>query len=278
MRYGVFICSHGRPKAQDTLRVLRECGYNRDVYIVLDNYDTTFGEYQDLIDDNTHLKLFDKNLAYMTEDSGVDKQHSMFNTHLYAWNACEEFGKKYFDCYIICDDDLTGFRYRHEEDGHLKSIPITKNIDKLFTSYFQYMDNTNISCLSVADARNYIGGQAKDGRNMNTLIFRRADRPIEWKSEMYEEMVTSLVAQQTGSFIFQPTFFQYETKTMAKNAKGGMEEIYKSKSIFNRSAYVVMWHPSCVSFDANNTGFKLKKDNAFPKLISGKHKKLLKPV
>lgn len=269
MKYGVFICTHGRPGNQATLEVLRKCGYDGDVYLVLDNLDTTFGEYQKYINDNTHLKLFDKLTAM--DDSGTDTP--ILNTHLYAWNACERIGSELYDYYIICDDDLTGFRYRHEEDGHLKSVPITKNIDKLFTSYFQYMDNTNISCLSVADARNYIGGQAKDGRNMNTLVFRKADRPIVWKSEMYEEMVTSLVAQQTGSFIFQPTFFQYETKTMAKSVKGGMEEIYNSKSIFNRSAYVVMWHPSCVSFDANNTGFKLHKNNAFPVVISGRFKK-----
>jgi hypothetical protein len=146
--------------------------------------------------------------------------------------------------------------------------------DKLFEAYLYYMEESNISALSVADARNYIGGQAKDGRNMNTLVFRKVRDRIEWKSEMYEEMVTSLLAQQTGKFIFQPTFFQYETKTMVKNVKGGMEEIYNSKSIFNRSAYVVMYHPDCVSFDANNTGFKLKKDNAFPKLISSRYKLL----
>ena len=147
-------------------------------------------------------------------------------------------------------------------------------MDKLFEAYIEYMEYSNISALSVADARNYIGGKAKDGRNMNTLVFRKVRDRIEWKSEMYEEMITSLLAQQTGKFIFQPTFFQYETKTMAKDVKGGMEEIYNSKSIFNRSAYVVMYHPSCVSFDANNTGFKLKKDNAFPKLIGSTHKLL----
>ncbi len=273
MNYAVFICTHGRPYEQKTLEVLRECGYSGLVYLVIDNEDDTRELYRPYHHDNTAVLMFNKYEAIHREDSGTDTP--IRNTHLYAWNACENFARTLeFDYAIIVDDDLTSFRYRYEEDGHLKSQSITKNFDKLFEYYIEYMENSNISALSVADARNYIGGKAKDGRNMNTMVFRKIKDRIEWKSEMYEEMVTSLIAQQTGKFIFQPTFFQYETKTMAKNVKGGMEEIYNSMSIFNRSAYVVMWHPSCVSFDANNTGFKLKKDNAFPKLISSRYKKL----
>ena len=271
MSYAVFICTHGRPDNQSTLKVLRECGYDGNIYLVLDDEDDTYFYYQKYVDKHIFISRFSKESAIEMYDSGTD--NPIRNTHLYAWNACEELANSQgYDNYIIADDDLTGFRYRYEEDGHLKSLPITKNIDKLFEAYFQYMNTSNISALSVADARNYIGGQAKCGRNMNTMVFRRSDKPIEWKSEMYEEMVTSLLAQQTGDFIFQPTFFQYETKTMAKNVKGGMEEIYNSKSIFNRSAYVVMYHPSCVSFDNNNTGFRLNKDRAFPKVISASRK------
>lgn len=266
MNYAVFICTHGRPYEQKTLEVLRKCGYTKDVYLVLDDEDDTYNDYLKYCDDKTLLVEFVKEYYVQSNDSGTN--HPIRNTHLYAWNACENLAKESgFDYAIIVDDDLTGFRYRYEEDGHLKSQTITKNIDKLFEAYLEYMESTNISALSVADARNYIGGKAKNGRNMNTLVFRKVSDTIIWKSEMYEEMVTSLLAQQTGKFIFQPTFFQYETKNMAKNVKGGMEEIYNSKSIFNRSAYAVMFHPSCISFDANNTGFRLKKDNAFPKLI-----------
>lgn len=275
MKYAVFICTHGRPYTQTTWKVLRECGYTGDIIMMIDDEDYCGMQYLDVVhqDDRLWLHIFSKKSYIMANDSGTDKP--IRNTHLYAWNACENIAREDgYDYVIIADDDLTGFRYRYEEDGHLKSQTITKNMDKLFEAYLEYMEYSNISALSVADARNYIGGKAKDGRNMNTLVFRKVRDRIEWKSEMYEEMVTSLLAQQTGKFIFQPTFFQYETKTMAKDVKGGMEEIYNSKSIFNRSAYVVMYHPSCVSFDANNTGFKLKKDNAFPKLIGSKYKLL----
>lgn len=275
MKYAVFICTHGRPYTQTTWKVLRECGYTGDIIMMIDDEDNDGVGYLDVAhqDDRLWLHIFSKKLYIMANDSGTDKP--IRNTHLYAWNACENIARKDgYDYVIIVDDDLTGFRYRYEEDGHLKSQTITKNMDKLFEAYLEYMDKSNISALSVADARNYIGGKSKDGRNMNTLVFRKVRDRIEWKSEMYEEMITSLLAQQTGKFIFQPTFFQYETKTMAKDVKGGMEEIYNSKTIFNRSAYVVMYHPSCVSFDANNTGFRLKKDNAFPKLIGSKYKLL----
>ena len=276
MNYAVFICTHGRAYTQTTWKVLRECGYTGHIVLVTDNEDDNKA-YQDFIenehDEFLYHHIFDKSVSIRCEDSGTN--NPIRNTHLYAWNACEDCAIEWhYDYAIIVDDDLTGFRYRYEEDGHLKSQTITKNMDKLFEAYIDYMENSNISALSVADARNYIGGKAKYGRNMNTLVFRKVRDRIEWKSEMYEEMVTSLLAQQTGKFIFQPTFFQYETKTMAKDVKGGMEEIYNSKSIFNRSAYAVMYHPSCVSFDANNTGFKLKKDNAFPKLIGSKYKLL----
>lgn len=273
MNFAVFICTHGRPYNQTTLKVLRDCGYTGVVYLVSDNEDDTRFLLDDYIDSNTTTLVFNKSYAVSREDSGTDEP--IRNTHLYAWNACEKFANACgCDYAIIVDDDLTSFRYRYEEDGHLKSQPITKNFDKLFEYYIHYMEDTNISALSVADARNYIGGKAKYGRNMNTMVFRKLKDTIEWKSEMYEEMVTSLLAQQTGKFILQPTFFQYETKSMGNGSKGGMEEIYNKKSVYNRSAYVVMFHPSCVDFDNNNTGFRLRKDNAFPKLISSKYKQL----
>lgn len=267
VKFVVFICTHGRPYNQSTLKVLRNCGYTGIVYLVVDDEDNTRYLLEDLFDDNTLSLTFSKQHHIESDDCGTDSP--VRNTHLYAWNACEKFARDLgFDYAIIADDDLTGFRYRYEDNNHLKSIPITKNIDKLFNYYIEYMDNTNISALSVADARNYIGGKANNGRNMNTLVFRKVKDKIVWKSEMYEEMVTSLLAQQTGKFIFQPTFFQYDTKTMAKDVTGGMEKIYNSMGILKRSSYVVMFHPSCVQFDANNTGFKLNKDRAFPKIVS----------
>lgn len=270
MSFAVFICTHNRPYNQSTLKVLRDAGYTGVVYLVSDSEDNSRFLLDDYIDDVTNLLTFNKASSIQQQDSGTNEP--IRNTHLYAWNACEKFAKSLnYDYAIIADDDLTGFRYRYEDSGHLKSQPITKNFDDLFESYIEYMENSNIACLSVADARNYIGGQAKIGRNMNTMIFRKMSVDFEWRSEMYEEMVTSLIEQQRGKYILQPTFFQYETKTMANNVKGGMEEIYNTKSIFNRSAYVVMFHPSCVGFDNNNTGFRLNKDNAFPKLISSKY-------
>ena len=269
MKYAVFICTHGRPYNQLTLKVLRESGYTGLIYLVSDDEDNCRFLLEEYVDENTGLITFNKEDSIKCQDSGTDRP--IRDTHLYAWNACERWSKKLnFDYAIIADDDLTSFRYRYEDNGHLKSCTITKNMDKLFFAYIEYMSKSNIACLSVADARNYIGGQAKYGRNMNTLIFRKMDVLFEWKSEMYEEMVTSLFEQQKGNFVLQPTFFQYETKTMANNVKGGMEKIYNSKGVLCRSAYAVMFHPSCVMFDANNTGFRLNKDNAFPKLISSK--------
>lgn len=271
--FAVFICTHGRPYEQITLDMLRDSGYTGLAILVVDNEDNTRYLLDDYIGRRTDYWTFNKQYHIKTDDSGTNTP--IRNTHLYAWNACESFAKdSCIQYYAIMDDDLTSFRYRYEEDGHLKSQTITQNMDKVFDAYIDYLKATDIACLSIADARNYIGGKAKDGRNMNTVIFRNGKHEFKWHSEMYEEMATSITYQQRGDFIFQPTFMQYETKTMAKNVKGGMEEIYKSQSIFRRAAYTVMYHPDCVSFDANNTGFKLKKDNAFPKLIGSKYKLL----
>lgn len=269
----VFICTHERPFEQITLKMLRNCGYTGYIYLVVDNEDKTNYLLSIYKDNYTDIMTFNKNGHIQCDDSGTN--NPIRNTHLYAWNACENFARILkFQYYAIMDDDLTSFRYRYIDDGHLKSQTITKNMDKVLEAYVDYLKQTDIACLSIADARNYIGGQAKDGRNMNTVVFRNGKYGFWWHSEMYEEMATSLTIQQRGMFVFQPTFMQYETKTMAKNVKGGMQEIYESQGILRRAAYTVMYHPDCVSFDANNTGFKLKKDNAFPKLISSKHKHL----
>lgn len=262
----VFICTHGRPHEQKTLEMLRRCGYTGLVYLIVDDEDITRFLLNSYIDDSTDYLVFSKKGHIKRDDSGTSSP--LRNTHLYAWNACERFAQVCnFQYYVIMDDDLTSFRYRYKEDGHLKSQTITKNMDRVLGAYIDYLKDTDIACLSIADVRNYIGGKAKDGRNMNTVVFRNGEHHVIWHSEMYEEMATSITIQQRGKFVFQPTFIQYETKTMAKDVKGGMEEIYKSQGILKRAAYTVMYHPDCISFDANNTGFRLKKDNAFPKLI-----------
>lgn len=270
----VFIKSHGRPDKVYTYKALRDAGYTGDICIVIDTEDECSHEYLEFVmqDKRLWLHIFSKPGIMSMTDSGVANPNR--NVNLYAWAACERFAHEN-NCphYIMADDDITGFRYRYEEDGHLKSLPITKNLDRIFDAYFEWMDN-GVCAASFADVRMFIGGKIHESRGVYNIVFRNIKYPLVWKSNMYEETSTAIDNAKAGDYIYQLPFIQFEMKGIDKKADGGMKSVYEEMSIYKRACFPLMYNPSCIEIANNNVGFKLKSDKAFAKLISSNFMKL----
>ena len=150
----VFICTHGRPNKQYTLEALRSSGYSGVVCLIVDDEDDTYEDYLKLTDATTIVHKFCKQYYIDRVDLGYSRANAKRGAILYAKCECESFAKrrgtKFF---IIADDDITGFRYRYEYEGRLKSETVTKNMDSIILEYCNTMLGSGIVASSFGDVR-----------------------------------------------------------------------------------------------------------------------------
>lgn len=271
MNTAIMICTHGRPDNQLTLKTLRELGYTGQIWLVLDNEDETYSCYHHnfgLCDD---FVTFNKQYYIDHSDTGtIEDQRKCI---LYAKNCCEDWAKKKeLDAFIIADDDITGFRYRYEKDGHLLSVLVTKNMDKIIEAYYTMIVDNNISASSFGDVRAYIGGVIKESRLPYNFVFRNTKYPFEWKSFMYEDTVSPIYNNMIGRYTVQLPQIQFNMKEVDAKEDGGMKAVYEKLSVYKRAFTAKVFNPTSIEIANNKVGFELKKDNTFPKLVSSKFK------
>lgn len=274
----VLIKTHGRPDKQLTYHTLRDAGYTGDIFLILDNEDC-LSEYNRFIDDkhdpNMFCHIFDKHTLVNEVDSGTN--HPKRDVNLYAWVACERFAKRHGDeFFIMADDDITGFRYRYLEDGHLKSLKITQNLDVIFDEVENYMLTADIAAMSTGIPQMYFNSDLNSNlhkwRVPYTFVFRNARHKMNWVSEYEEDIITAINSANEGKYMSVLPVIQRDTVTMGSNA-GGMHDSYINS--FRNAQYGHIWHPSCeqIKYYKNKWMCYIDRDNAFPKLISSSFKK-----
>lgn len=150
----VFILSHGRADRLYTLKTLKASGYTGRWYVVIDNEDAQEHEYRKRYGE--HVIQFDKlaeSKTFDTMDTSDDRR-----CIVYARNACfrlaKEVGCRYF---LELDDDYTSFEYRYSEDGKLK-VKKVKDLDSLFMSYLDFLNDTGAATVAMAQGGDLIGG------------------------------------------------------------------------------------------------------------------------
>ena len=273
MNTAVFICTHGRPDKQYTYHALREAGYTGNIIFIVDNEDFTAdglcSRYVNK-DNMCDIHVFDKQYFFEHSDRGTNENQR--KCILYAKCCCEDRAKYLgLDAFIIADDDITGFRYRYDDEGKLKSKVINKDMDIIIQSYYELMLESGISMSSFGDVRAYIGGTVKIGRIPYNFVFRNTYYAVEWKASMYEDTVTPLGVK---SFTLQLPFIQLIMKEVDAQEAGGMSDTYKNMPVYKRAFAAKIFYPTCISIANNKVGFKLIKDNAFAKLVSSSCKKV----
>ena len=280
MNYAVMICTHGRPNAQHTLKILRDCGYTGKIILIVDDEDDTLPELMMKTFGEAEIVEFNKQMWIDKSDTGtIENQRKCI---LYAKNFCEDLAKeRQLDAFVIADDDIFNFRYRYPEYGKLKSLKITKDMDKVIEAYAEYMLSADIVAIGFGFTQFYFSGENSFSpenflkyRVPYNFVFRNTKHRIDWMSWFGEDIITAVMYNKRGYFMQDFPFVQQEIKPLAKEA-GGMKDTYDNNSDIRLAMQNIMYLPSELKAFKYRGKYmaSIKRDKAFPMLISSSYKK-----
>lgn len=274
-RLVVFILSHGRADRVETYESLKRAGYSGDLYIVCDNEDKTVDEYNKRYG-KEKIIVFDKLDVAKRFDAGdnFDNRKTIF----YARNACfdiaEKLGYKYF---IELDDDYNIFAYKFSSNYDYIQKWIL-SLDDVFSAMVEYFETAGITCLAMAQNRDFIGGRDSwiaKGLNikrkaMNTLICS-TERKFEFVGRVNEDVNTYVLLGSRGKLFIQIPLVVINQQKSQKS-KGGMTDVYLDSGTYLKSFYSVMYAPSSVKISLMGDKHKrihhrINWDSAVPKIL-----------
>lgn len=272
--FAVFITSHERARETTTAKALREHGYSGRIYTVIDDWDSDLEQYRELHPD----------VIVFSKPEWMERTKCLTNTGfsrsvVYARNFVEHqavrLGLSYF---LMIDDDITKFTERYEAAGRLASRPLS-DFDALVDEYVRFLGTTGVACVSLGAMGSYIGGLSaffdEPKRRCCGAFFRNASVEIDWRGEMNEDYITSILEGVSGKLFLELKFVQIQTTAIGKSAKGGLVEAYKRFDGYSRTFLAVLSNPSCVAVKCwrGDCVITCATNNAYPKVISGRWKR-----
>lgn len=280
--YAVFILTHGRPDNIVTIPSLKRSGYKGDIFLVLDDKDTTIEKYKENYGEDKIIVFSKDQLkgSFDIMDNQDDDRCVVFARNK-VFDIAKEKGLDYF---IVVDDDYTHFNYRfNEEYKYISSKPI-RSITKIFEAMISYMDNSPVECMCFAQSGDFIGG--KNGqmaqavqtkrKAMNLFIFN-TNKPLEFTGRINEDVNMYIRYGILGKILLTTTQLALVQLTTQTN-KGGLTDIYLASGTYVKSFYSVMASPSSVKI--NLMGNKHKRmhhviswGHTVPKIIKESYKK-----
>lgn len=273
-----FILTHGRPDKVVTYETLKNNGYTGPIVFVVDNEDNTVEEYKRRYENVYVFDKLDISRRYDTVDIGSDRR-AIF----YARNACfeiaKELGYKYF---LELDDDYTCFRSRVDKDGKFATI-YHRDLDSLFESMLQFLDDSNAHTVAFAQTGDFIGGMGsrvykqKLARKAMNSFFCTTDRPFRFIGRINEDVNTYVLEGSRGKLLFTVADASLDQKQTQSNS-GGMTELYLDAGTYVKSFFTIITNPSSVKIHVMGQSHKrihhsINWDHAVPKIISGDFKK-----
>jgi hypothetical protein len=269
----IFICTHGRPDKQYTYQTLRNSGYTGKICFVVDDEDDTVDELRKNYP-NEDVLQFNKQELIDASDTGTNEDHRA--CILYAKHFCECVADNMcLQAFIIADDDILKFRYRYVEDGKLKSLDV-KNMDKVISIYTDMMLKCDMSATGFGFTQFYFTGiHSFDSDNMQkyrvpyNFVFRNTKHKINWMSWFGEDIITAVYYGRCGSYMSALPYVQQEIVPLA-TADGGMKDTYDSNSDVRLAMQNIMYLPTELKVYKYKNKYmaSIKRDNAFPKIVS----------
>ena len=280
-RFAVFICTHGRPDKQYTLNTLRKLGYTGNIYLVLDNTDSTIQQYIDNYGINK-LIIFDKNYYINSDeyDNGDNEPH--YKCIVYAKRAVEDIAKsmklKYF---AISDDDITNFVIRYPSNNKLCTCKVD-NFDAILNEYVKFLIKP-VAGIGFGYVTSYFRGSESFSYNNLCVrklpyqfVLRNSSIDVKWTSWMAEDDITEIQSSVVGNVWLSIPYIMQVMKPIGdiKN-NGGMVDTYKSQDNFTLKFNIVKYHPRKTYYVKKKNEYVLssKKEYCYPKIISEVYKK-----
>ena len=273
----IFILTHGRPDTIYTLKTLEKCGYTGKIFIVIDDEDDKADEYKELYgDDVLQFSKVEEAKTFDTGDNFDDRR-----TIVYARNVCFRLAKENgYEYFMQLDDDYTDFAYRFDHEGYYRYKKIL-NINFVISEMLNFLKNTNISSIAMAQGGDFIGGSdsamAKarklKRKCMNSFICS-TDRPFKFIGRVNEDVNTYTCEANRGLLLFTMNNISLQQKETQSN-EGGMSEMYLSSGTYVKSFYTVMFAPSCAKVGELPSKYRrlhhsINWNNAVPKILRHK--------
>lgn len=273
--YAVIIPTHGRYDRVFTIDSLRKSGYTGDIYLLCDDEDKQLEQYKEKYGDKVIVFSKDEYIGKFDKMDNFGNKACVVYARNAMWDAAKKLGLKFF---IVADDDYTALEYRITADGGYYAKKI-KNADGVFAAYVNFLKTSGVDTVCFAQGGDYIGGKdnskVKNGfkvsRKMMNLYFFSADKPIEFKGTINEDLTSSVTEGQRGQIILTSLMNSVVQKETQTNA-GGLTEIYLELGTYTKSFYSVMAAPSCVKIASmGDTHLRIHHEvhwkNAVPKII-----------
>lgn len=277
--FAVFILSHGRPDNVLTYNTLKKCGYNGNLFFVVDNEDLTIDRYIENFGKEL-IKVFDKKLIADKVDEGNNFDDRRTITH--ARNACfqiaKEMGIEYF---LQLDDDYYEFDYKFLG---VKGMKMPKNINRVFDLVIDFYKS--IDCLSIAFSQtgDFIGGidngkgiyRFSKRKCMNSF-FCSTDRPFQFVGSMNEDVNTYTTLGSRGNLFLTIPVIAINQKD-SQTQKGGITDMYKKFGTYCKAFTTTMMQPSSVKVSMMNSNHQrihhsINWWSTVPMIIDQKYKK-----
>lgn len=276
----VLIPSHGRPRDQKTVATLLRQGYTGDWKIVIDDQDETGPEYIARYGQD-RVVVFDKVKAAAECDIGDNRPG--LSMVLPARNACFGIARDHGYTHMLqLDDDYTGFWLREERGSHLEAHAC-HDLDALFETMLDFLDDTGADMVALAQGGDFIGGAAsgrwrqKISRKVMNSFFIRVDTTARFLGRMNDDVNMYATLGHRG-YLFFTLMYAMVVQPATQAAAGGMTEIYLDQGTYVKSFYSVMMCPSAVDISMmGRTHLRIhhqvRWNNAAPMILSQNHQK-----
>lgn len=275
------ILTHGRPNQVVTYETLCNAGYTGDIFLVIDNEDSTATQYYERYGTDK-VVMFDKEAIGRTfdiADTRNDRRAIVFARNA-SFDIAKSLGLTHF---IQLDDDYLDFEYRYNIRNERLGVITVKSLDEVFAAMITFLDDTKALSVAMAQGGDFIGGVGN--QSVKTPLLRkcmnswlcRTDRPVKFIGRVNEDVNTYTVHAMRGALFFTTTAIMLVQKPTQKS-KGGMSEQYLDSGTYMKSFYTVMMCPSSVKVKFLHSRHKrlhhaVQWRNTVPKIISERHRK-----
>ena len=280
--FAIFIISHNRADTITTVDAIQKHNYTGKWYIVLDDLDKSVADYRERFGEDKIL-VFDKMKFVAQTDTGMSEP--LINFAVFARNAVEQFAKDLgYRFFGVFDDDILRFRHRYVDNGKLLSVSVV-DLDAIVSVYLDLVSLDNIACVSFGTAVSYAGGKesyerfsAASRRMCFQAMLRDITKPVDWRLNMYEDLITPLDNRTTNLVWLQLLEVEFDVVSGIGQGKvkGGNSDVYNTYNAFKQVMFPVLTAPDCNYVIVKNSRFRTKTKSSeyvFPKIISERYKK-----
>jgi len=266
--FAVFVHSYQR-LSFTTIKTLHRLNYTGKIYLQISDEDKYIEKYKEVVKDYKNVEL----IIYKKErDFDLMTNINDLRSQVFAYNAtikiAKRLGLKYF---LILDDDYRNFYFNKSQGDEVK------NLDSIFFALINFLKNTNIFCLSIAQTGDQPYYRFNSFRKaMNFLLFETKKIPDDFKFLGFtnEDVNTYLRYGNIGYiFLTYPRIILRQTQTQKQ--EGGYTEVYIDYGTFYKSFFSVMVLPSAcrVKFvsGVGRLHHFVKWDFAVPKILPYKY-------